>query len=79
MSDFKHKDMMGSIFPDDSERKKDYNGSCVINGVEYWISGWRKEGSRGPWLSLAFEPKQQFRQDRVETAPEPGRNYRRDF
>jgi hypothetical protein len=32
-------------------------GSCLIDGVEYYISAWTKEGSRGRWQSLAFKRK----------------------
>lgn len=35
----------------------DYRGDCLIDGVLYWINGWRKEGSTGPFLSLAFKRK----------------------
>lgn len=37
----------------------DYNGSALIEGVEYWISGWVKDGDDGKWLSLSFKPKDQ--------------------
>lgn len=35
----------------------DVRGDCVIDGVEYWIAGWFKEGQYGPYTSLAFTPK----------------------
>jgi hypothetical protein len=58
---FELKDGQGSLFQDTSERKKDYNGKCMIGGQMYWISGWKKIGRNGksPWLSLAFEPAEQ--------------------
>ena len=41
------------------ERHPDMNGSCMIEGVEYWISGWVKKNDDGTtWLSLAFKPKE---------------------
>ena len=27
----------------------------MIDGVMYWVSGWVKEGSKGPFMSLAFK------------------------
>lgn len=35
----------------------DMKGSARIGGVDYWISGWTKDGTDGKWLSLAFDPK----------------------
>ena len=38
----------------------DRNGSALIDGVEYWVSGWIKETKGGDkWLSLAFKPKEE--------------------
>lgn len=45
----------------------DMSGSCLIEGVEYWISGWVKQGDNGSWLSLAFKPKDA----KPESAPAP--------
>lgn len=53
-----------------NERKQqpnhpDFNGSCEIAGIQYWISGWIKEGKPGSkmagkkFFSLAFKPKEQ--------------------
>lgn len=36
----------------------DRTGSCVIAGVEYWISGWMRKSRNGqPYISLAFTEK----------------------
>ena len=45
-----------------NERKEkdthpDFAGSVEVDGVEYWISGWKKEGAKGPFISLSFKPK----------------------
>jgi hypothetical protein len=39
-----------------------FKGQCTIKTpdgelVEYWVSGWEKSGRKGPFVSLAFEPK----------------------
>jgi hypothetical protein len=35
----------------------DHRGSCIVGGVEYWISAWVKDGEYGRFFSLAFQPK----------------------
>lgn len=54
----------------------DYKGKATIAGTEYWISGWKKENDDGPWLSLAFEVKQDKPVER--TAPRPVARSRED-
>ena len=57
----------GALFMNDRRTKPshpNFKGSCTImtpDGelVEYWVSGWEKSGKRGPFVSLAFEPKEQ--------------------
>jgi len=45
----------------------DRNGTALIGGVEYWVSGWIKETKSGDkWLSLAFKPK-----DETPRKPQP--------
>lgn len=43
-------------------REKDthptHTGKCVIEGREFWISAWVKEGQDGRFFSLAFKPKE---------------------
>jgi hypothetical protein len=62
MADFEQRDMSGSLFINKrktTERHPDRNGSCMIDGTEYWVSGWLKKTKAGdPWLSLAFTPKE---------------------
>jgi hypothetical protein len=46
----------------DTSKWADYKGSIDIEGVEYWVSGWRKTIKNGEragqkLLSLAVEPK----------------------
>jgi len=43
-----------------------YDGSCSIDGREYWISAWVKEGKSGKFFSLAFKPK-----DAAKSTPAP--------
>ena len=59
---FEQKDMSGSLFKN-NKREKDTHpnatGSCLIDGVEYWVSAWTKKDKNGdPWQSLAFKRKE---------------------
>lgn len=48
----------------------DYQGQGMISGVEYWFSGWIKDGKDGhKFLSLAFKPKEARADAPGATAP----------
>lgn len=36
----------------------EYSGQCEVDGKEYWISAWIKEGKKGKFWSLSFKPKE---------------------
>lgn len=70
---YEAKDMNGSIFVNDKKTKDnqpDRRGSCKIDGVEYWISGWLKDTNGKKWMSLSFTKKeeQQGSQAKSESA-----------
>lgn len=57
---YEQKDNSGSVFKNDRKEKDshpDRTGTALIDGVEYWISGWIKSGKKGDFLSLAFKRK----------------------
>jgi hypothetical protein len=61
MSDFKQRDMSGVLFKNDKREKETHpnaKGAALIDGVEYWVSAWTKEGKAGKFQSLSFERKQ---------------------
>ena len=63
------RDLSGSIFKNDRKEKEthpDFNGSCRIDGTDYWISMWSKQGRSGEFFSLAFKKK-----DGTTARPEP--------
>lgn len=46
----------------ENDKQPDFRGSCTIDGVHYWISGWTKQGPDGSkFLSLAFNVKEERR------------------
>ena len=54
------RDMSGALFRNDRKEAPnhaDYRGSITINGVEYWLDAWIKEGQRGKFMSIAAKPK----------------------
>lgn len=51
--------LRGVIFKNDrqeNDRSPGYKGSCEINGQKFWISAWVKEGAKGKFFSLSFQP-----------------------
>lgn len=61
------RDNSGSLKKNDRRRpdKDDptLKGSAVIDGREYWVSAWVKDGQWGKWISLAFDPKVEARRE----------------
>ena len=55
------RDNSGMLFVNDRKTKDthpDRSGSAMIDGREYWMSGWIKKGAKGQFLTLSFKPKQ---------------------
>ena len=77
------KDNTGRFSKNDRKEKPnhpDIKGSAMIDGVEYWISGWKKENEKGLWYSLAFDRKEQQGERRVvQREPRRVRVVGRDF
>lgn len=50
----------GSMFKNEKKSTTahpDITGSAMVGGLEYWVSGWRKNGAKGDFYSLSFKPK----------------------
>ena len=48
---FRESNKKGETFPD-------YKGSIRVEGKDFWISGWIKEGKNGKFMGLAVNPKE---------------------
>jgi hypothetical protein len=51
----------GVLFKNDRKEKDshpDYKGNIDVDGEEFWISAWIKEGKKGKFMSLSVQPKE---------------------
>ena len=59
---YEKRDMSGALFKND-KREKDSQpnatGTAIVEGVEYFISAWTKDGAKGKFQSLSFKRKDQ--------------------
>jgi len=61
-----------TLFPNDRKDKPnqpDYRGDGMVNGVPVKLSGWRKTGKNGVFLSLAVQNKDQPAPGNPRAAP----------
>ena len=58
---YEMKELSGSLFKNQKKEKDTHpnaTGSCLIDGVHYWVSAWTKTDKNGDkWQSLAFKSK----------------------
>jgi hypothetical protein len=61
---YEQRDLTGSLFKNtrkEADTHADYNGSALINGVEYFLDAWINEpkGGGDKYMSVKFKPKGQ--------------------
>ena len=52
----------GSLFKNtrkETEKHPDFNGSIMLNGKEYWLNAWVKEGQKGKFFSVSVGKEKQ--------------------
>jgi hypothetical protein len=58
---FQQRDMSGVLFRNDKKQEGDKQpnarGECMIDGVEFEIAAWTKDGKKGKFQSLSFKRK----------------------
>ena len=57
---YEKRDLSGTLFKNDRKEQAthaDMRGDVRIDGKDYWISGWWKQGRSGDFLSIALKPK----------------------
>ena len=55
------RDNSGVLFSNDkkdNERAPHYKGNITVEGKDYWLSAWVKEGKSGKFMGLAVSPKE---------------------
>ena len=57
------RDNSGVLFANDkkdNEKAPNYKGNMMVDGQEYWLSAWVKEGKSGKFMGLAVSPKEEY-------------------
>lgn len=60
MAEREQRDNSGILFKNnrkESDKHPDYNGSAMIDGVEFWMNAWLKKGNKGTFMTFSFSPK----------------------
>lgn len=79
----------GAIWKNDDKQKDthpDFKGNLNVNGVEFWVSAWKRKpdaNPKSPALSFSIQPKDESHREGVEqarqAAPEPVKDFDDDI
>jgi hypothetical protein len=59
--------MRGVLFKNNkkqNDKSPEYKGQAEIDGQEYWLSAWIKDGKKGKFMSLSFTAKEEKRPEK---------------
>lgn len=71
---FEKKDMSGALFKNDRRTRDthpEYQGYVLVNGEEFWLSAWVKDGGKGKFFSLSLQPKKKSEEQPAFEASAP--------
>ena len=57
---FEQRDLSGALFKNDkkgNDKAPDYKGNAMVDGFEYNMAAWIKEGKSGKFMSVVFKRK----------------------
>jgi hypothetical protein len=63
-NDRQNRDNSGVLFRNDkreNEKAPNYKGNITVDGKDYWLSAWVKEGKSGKFMGLAVSPKEEYK------------------
>lgn len=72
---FQQRDNSGALFKNEKREKDTHphaRGSALIDGVEYWVDAWTRDGTKGKFQSLAFKRKDNAKKAEKKQEREPG-------
>jgi hypothetical protein len=70
--------LSGVLFKNDkdgNEKRPDYKGSAEIEGVQYWVSAWVRDGAKGKFMSMKYERKDKQQPAAAPAAPVASAGY----
>ena len=73
MAEYQQKELSGTLFKNtrktEGSNQPDYQGDAMIRGKKLRISAWIKQGSKGSFMSLAFQEPYVPEEKIVDTRP----------
>jgi len=65
----------GVLFSNDkkeTDKHPHYKGNITVDGKDYWLSAWVKEGKSGKFMGLAVSPKEEYKPKTSERSKATG-------